>query len=366
MRSFERQLSANSAELERQKREITEGSTGWESPSNIAIVKYWGKYPDQIPANASLSLTLTEACTRTVIKFRWNEKIDGPVITFRFDGEERKDFADRIGRYFSLLTTFMPWIRNAEFNIESLNTFPHSSGIASSASSMSALALGLCDIENKMYGKDPGENFYRKASFLSRLGSGSASRSVIPEMAIWGITASCKESSDEFAIPAPAIHEQFKGLNDSILIIESEQKKISSSFGHDLMKTNPYAKLRFEAAEENMQLLCKVMNTGDLGTFIDIMENEALSLHAMMMTSKPGYLLVKPNTIDAIQRIRDYRSNTGLAVGFTLDAGANVHVIYPSDQSEPIGNFIDSELKPLCEGGTIIHDRMGGGPIRLK
>ena len=34
------------------------GTVAWDSPSNIALVKYWGKKPVQLPANASISFTL--------------------------------------------------------------------------------------------------------------------------------------------------------------------------------------------------------------------------------------------------------------------------------------------------------------------
>jgi diphosphomevalonate decarboxylase len=96
------------------------------------------------------------------------------------------------------------------------------------------------------------------------------------------------------------------------------------------------------------------------------MENEALSLHAMMMTSSPGFLLMKPNTLAAIEKLRDFRMKTGLSIGYTLDAGANLHILYPKYQAENILSFIESELKEFCESGTIIHDKMGRGPFNLS
>lgn len=365
MKKFEDQLTKEAEELQNLPPEKREGNVGWESPSNIAFVKYWGKYPRQIPANASLSLTLSKAVTRTRIAFQYHPQQSETSVQFEFEGQRKGDFAARIEKYLSGLTGLLPWIAHTSFFIRSENTFPHSSGIASSASAMSAMALCLCDIEKDIYQQEYAGDYFRKASFLARLGSGSASRSLYGKMAEWGITASCTESSDEYAIPVPELHDEFKGMKDSILIVESGKKKVSSSLGHDLMKSNPYAKLRFEAAEENMQQLCKVLQLGDLGGFIDIMENEALSLHAMMMTSAPGYILMRPNSLDAIHRIRAYRNRTGLAVGFTLDAGANVHVIYPEKQADKIRKFIDTELKELCEHGTIIHDEMGSGPKRI-
>jgi len=38
----------------------------------------------------------------------------------------------------------------------------------------------------------------------------------------------------------------FVTFNDSILIVDSDQKKVSSSVGHGLMNTNPFSESRFK------------------------------------------------------------------------------------------------------------------------
>ena len=366
MREFEYKLKKEVEVLTQKEPEQTQGKIFWKSPSNIAIVKYWGKYPGQIPANASLSLTLSETVTKTSIEFNYSNNRERPEIEFELEGEENADFLARITRYLKEIEDYLPWLRYTDLKIKSENTFPHSSGIASSASSMSALAAGLCNIEDILFKHSDPENFHRKVSFLARLGSGSASRSVFGKMSVWGQTSEWSESSDEYAIPVTLIHNNFIGMKDSILIIESGKKELPSSLGHRLMKTNHYAKMRFEAAEENMQKLSTILKNGDMYQFIDILENEALSLHAMMMTSSPGYILMKPNSLEAIQRIRNYRNRTGISIGFTLDAGANVHVLYPKAVKDGVRYFIDLELKPLCENGRIIHDEMGEGVVPFE
>ena len=51
---------------------LTNGNVTWSSPSNIALVKYWGKKEDQIPTNPSISFTL-DAC-KTTTKLSYLEK----------------------------------------------------------------------------------------------------------------------------------------------------------------------------------------------------------------------------------------------------------------------------------------------------
>ena len=46
----------------------------WSSPSNIALVKYWGKNKDQTPKNSSISFTLSTCNTKTSIIFSKSDK----------------------------------------------------------------------------------------------------------------------------------------------------------------------------------------------------------------------------------------------------------------------------------------------------
>ena len=103
------------------------------------------------------------------------------------------------------------------------------------------------------------------------------------------------------------------------------------------------------------------LKTGDFSSFIEIVESEALSLHAMMMTSMPYFILMKPNTLEIINRIWSYRKQSDSKVCFTLDAGANVHVLYPLAEKQQIQTFISNDLAPFCKNGEFIHDETGLG-----
>lgn len=211
------------------------------------------------------------------------------------------------------------------------------------------------------------ETFLHKASYISRIGSGSACRSVYPGAALWGMHDDFTESSQEYAIPCYSdMDPVFLGMRDAILILSSDEKQVSSSLGHSMMEGNPFANVRYQQAEKHLVEIASAMKKGDLTTFGEIVEREALTLHALMMTSDPSYLLINPATVEVIGRLRSWRERTGIPAYFTLDAGPNVHLLYPKEHAAEVETFITRELLQFCENGRWIHDHVGKGPVQIK
>ena len=420
--------------------EISTQTVSESAPSNIALIKYWGKYADQVPANPSISYTLNNCRTNTEIQFLANEPFS--VQTF-LAGKEEPKFAEKIQNYFKRIEPYLPWILKGKFIINTENTFPHSSGIASSASGFAAIAKCLMALDSKfevreakfgdhalemnqqpveMDVQDPEmdvqgpemdlqgpemdfqasemdlqglemdlqrrqnittgvstvannqQRTTKKASFLARLGSGSACRSLYDGLVVWGETPEVEGSSDLFAVKYPdeEIHPKFKNFNDWVLLIHEGQKSVSSTVGHGLMNTNPYAEKRFQEARENFIPLKKILKEGDLSAFIKLVEHEALTLHAMMMMSEPAFILMKTGTLEVINKIWKFREETGLPLFFTLDAGANVHLLFPDESKEERGKrkeegatnqelieeFINNELLQHTQNGGVVKDFM--------
>jgi diphosphomevalonate decarboxylase len=347
--------------------EIKQGSAEWRSPSNIALVKYWGKYGTQLPKNPSISFTLSNSFSQTSLKFEPSKTSETVQLKFTFEEKDNPKFEAKIQTFLNSIIPYFPFLRDYKLTVNSFNSFPHSTGIASSASSMSALALCLCDMEKQISKKPISEEFFlRKASFIARLGSGSACRSVYPYLALWGKCDAVENSSNEWAIGMKdQVHEVFHSFQDSILIISSEEKSVSSRAGHALMENHTFGKVRFEQAFKNITLLLEALKSGDIETFGSIVEEEALTLHALMMTSKPSYILISPNTLKVIEKIRQFRTQNNIPVYFTLDAGPNVHILYPQEVNNQIKNFIQQDLLSLCEGGKCIHDQVAEGIAKL-
>ena len=136
--------------------------------------------------------------TTTALAFAPKEGQNGFSFSFRFEGEEAPAFHPKMEAFFERIVDYCPYLLNHKLIIESSNSFPHSSGIASSASSMSALALALLSIEQQAGGLTDPAQFNKKASFLARLGSGSAARSIQGPMMSWGETTAIAGSSQAF------------------------------------------------------------------------------------------------------------------------------------------------------------------------
>ena len=337
-------------------------TSAWKSPSNIALVKYWGKKGLQLPANPSISFTLDNALSDTKVEALKVQGQTSVSVELYFEGQRNDAFEIKIKTFLEKAVKAFTWLNNHHLVIKSSNTFPHSSGIASSASAFSALALCLCSIDEQIR-QEADPMFFEKASYWSRIGSGSACRSVYGGFNLWGQTPALNGSSDEYAVNIDdIIHPVFQDFNDTILIIEKGKKAVSSTAGHALLNAHPFADIRYASGFKNTELLLEVLESGDLDKFIQIVESEALMLHALMMTSPTPFILMKPHTLSVIEKIWDFRNQTGLPLLFTLDAGANVHLLNPVKDRDKVQEFVKNELVGYCQNGLYLCNAVGKGP----
>lgn len=340
----------------------------WSAPSNIALVKYWGKKEngEQIPANPSISFTLKNCKTITSLEVIKKEDVSAFSFDLLFEDQPKEEFKPKIQKFLERIESFCPYLKEYHLVINTENTFPHSSGIASSASGMAALAMNIMSLEKELNPVISDVYFYAKASFLARLGSGSACRSIKGEVVAWGENETIVSSSDLFGVEFDLLHDNFKNYQDTILLVDKGEKQVSSTVGHNLMYGHPYAERRFDQAHDNIASIAEILKEGNVNEFIKIVESEALTLHGMMMTSMPYFILMKPNTLEIINKIWKYRNETNTPVCFTLDAGANVHVLYPNNVKEQVVQFIQNELVVFCQNGQYICDEIGNGAEQLK
>ena len=198
--------------------------------------------------------------------------------------------------------------------IKTRNNFPKGIGVASSASGFAALTLAASGAVNLTPSK-------RKLSILARLGSGSACRSIPNGIVEWR-KGKDSNSSYSYSLYSP----NYWSLIDIVVVVDAKEKKISSTKGHGLAKKSPFFKARIDGLEQKLTAIKKAMKNKNFKKFGEILEKEALNMHAVMMTSTPSLLYWQGKTIEIIQAIKSWRKE-GLKSYFTLDAGPTVHVI---------------------------------------
>ncbi len=233
--------------------------------------------------------------------------------------------------------------RNEYALVSTVNNFPVGSGIASSASGFAALAMAA----STAYGLHLSE---KDLSRLARRGSGSACRSVPSGFVEWQAGTS---DADSYAFTiAPTDHWD---LVDLIAIVDKSHKKTGSTEGHQLAYTSSFQHSRVEDAPRRLQICRQAILERDFASFSSIVELDCLMMHAVMMTSSPGLMYWKPATLEIIQKVTSLREQ-GLPVCFTIDAGANVHIITLKENL----SIIQAEIQKMTSVQSLLVSGPGG------
>ena len=324
------------------------------SPANIAFIKYWGQKDQKLilPYNDSFSMNLSSCYTIIDLILEENPSVNELYIKNYQEKNFKKETGEtleKVKKYLKVAENFFGRKINFGFKIYSQNSFPKKAGIASSASFFSGLALGFSlAFDQKLSEK--------KLSILARLsGSGSACRS-IPDGFSWWRKGKNSQTSYAFSIAPP----NFWGLNDLVIIVSSEEKKVSSSEGHKYAPTSPFFKFRISDVEKRAKLIKKAFFKKDFTLFGSLVEEETLSMHLIMMTQKPPLYYWSGKTIEIIKKIVELRKK-GIEGYYTIDAGENVHLIcQKNDQKKFFDYFIN---QPEVEEIIINHPTEGAKTI---
>jgi diphosphomevalonate decarboxylase len=315
-----------------------------EAKPNIAFIKYWGNRDNtlRLPSNGSISMNLDGLYTRTTVSFQPSLPYDELVI----NGHETAGKGrDRISYILDIIRGMANIIERAE--VISENNFPSGAGIASSASAFAALALA----GSKAAGLKLGE---RELSRLARRGSGSASRSIPGGFVEWQ-AGTDDEDSFAFSIAEPNHWD----LVDCIAIVTASHKKTGSTEGHSVAGTSPLQAARVADTPRRLEICRSAILNKDFNAFASIVELDSDMMHAVMMTSTPSLHYWKPETIRAMNAVRGWR-NEGIQVCYTIDAGANVHVICLETEA----HTIDKRLREI-DGVRDVRVARAGGPARI-
>lgn len=309
--------------------------------ANIAFIKYWGNRDNnlRLPINGSISMNLDGLYTRTTVSFQPSLPFDELII----NGHEVVGKGlERVSYILDLIREKAGVRMNAE--VMSDNNFPSGAGIASSAAAFAALALA----GSKAAGLDLNE---RDLSILARRGSGSASRSIPSGFVEWQ-GGERDEDSFSYSI-APPDHWN---LVDCVAIVSSAHKKTGSTEGHAIAGTSPLQSARVADAPRRLEICRNAILKKDFEAFANIIEHDSDMMHAVMMTSNPPLMYWQSATVEIFHQVREWRAG-GLPVGYTVDAGANVHVICLSDHAKEV----EKRLREIPNVKDVLAAGVGGG-----
>jgi diphosphomevalonate decarboxylase len=329
------------------------------APANIAFIKYWGRYDHKLflPLNPSISMTLSSCHTITEAELISDDK---DIVEIKFYNQKAytqilpgKDIKE--GDMFSQIERIRKLAGSTKHvHIKSENSFPADAGIASSASGFSALTAALLLV----YGLD--EQFNDKIEFSKQIrlcGSASAARSGYGGF-VELLTG--KEHDDSYAVQL--YDENYWELYDLVCVVDPLKKKVSSSKGHENTSSSAFMKARQQELPERIKALKTALQQKDLPSLGELIEQDALSMHAVMMTQTPSLLYWNSGTLSIIHQLKDLRDSQQIYGYFSMDAGANVHVITNKTNLD--------KLLPLLQANKaideIIVDKVGNGVEIIK
>lgn len=287
------------------------------APSNIAFIKYWGKKDEylRLPENGSISMNLSNLQTTTTVEFSSDIKKDTVVI----DGMSNQKEQDRVIAHLDRIRAMAKIKERAR--VISRNNFPTSTGLSSSASGFAALSLA----GSRAAGLKLSE---KELSILARMGSGSACRSIPDGFTEW---LAGETSDDSYAVSL--FPPDYWNILDIVAVVSKSKKVISTSEGQKLSSTSPFFSNRLLRIKDKIADMKKLIREKDFEKFGEIVEAEALELHAIMLTSTPPLIYWLPQTVEVMRAVVQWRKE-GLPVYFTVNTGQDVHLLIEEENKK--------------------------------
>jgi len=274
------------------------------APINIALIKYWGKkdIKEVLPYQPSLSLSLDIFETETVI-----QKADHNDFVFKINNIEDDKIKHKVETFIKL---FDININLNGIEIHTKNTGPTAAGLASSASGFAALAVAVNRFFNFNYDLD-------MLSSLTRKGSGSAIRSLLPRAVAW--------------LPDGHIEQVDFSFDDvclGVVIINDQKKSIGSTEAMKLsVETSPLYTQWVKQSFIDFEAFKETLKNKDFKKLGSITEKNALLMHEVCHQTVPKIQYLSPSSYDVISLIQSLRTTLDIDCYVTMDAGPNVKVL---------------------------------------
>lgn len=308
---------------------------------NIALVKYWGKadVAQNLPAVGSLSITLGGLASTTTVRFDKTLTED----RFRFAGAEAPAMARRVAACLDEMRRATGTGSYAA--VESDNDFPTAAGLASSASGFAALVTAAdAALGSGMERAELAE--------LARRASGSAARSLFGGFVELSLVEEGRRTETR-QILAPEVWP----LAVVVAVTDAGPKSVGSTAGMLLTeRTSPYYAAWVESSPADLAEARAAVARRDFEALAEVSESSCLTMHAVMLSARPGLVYWNGATVECLHRVRALRTD-GVPVFFTIDAGPQLKAVCLPEAVEEVA----SALAGVSGVERVLRCGLGGG-----
>jgi diphosphomevalonate decarboxylase len=273
-----------------------------------ALVKYHGlkDWKLRIPYHDSISVNTTSFGSDVVVR---EEK--GGSSELLVEGKVNEDALRRIESVSMRLTGRR--FEELGLRLDSGN-FPQvdAKGLGFSSSAGAAVTMALFHATSG--GKKPD---LTELSRVARLFAGSASRTVVGG---FSRLYAGKGYEDTYA-------EKFADEKDLPLrmVIVPLSSSVHTEDAHREVESSPFFKARIQSAAKRCDEVERAIKGGDLDKLGELVEQDTLELHSITMTGKNRMVIMSPDTIKVITKVRELRSNSVRAY-FSMQTGPSVFI----------------------------------------
>lgn len=295
------------------------------APANIALCKYWGKRDTELnlPATSSLSVSLPDRGSHIVLSLHAGESDairlnDAPVSS-------ASSFYRRFTEYLDLFRTPSGWRVNAEIR----SSVPVGAGLASSASGFASIVIALDQWLDWRLTRE-------ELSILARLGSGSACRSLWNGFVEWE-AGSRPDGMDSHGVP---LSDNWPGFCIGLMIFTERTKPISSR--EAMQRTVQTSRLYRDwpdTVERDLCFIKKAIHEKNFHLLGKTAESNAMAMHATLRDAEPSINYDLPETLAAMEQVRQFRETTGTDLYFTQDAGPNLKLLFMEQDLQQVARY---------------------------
>jgi diphosphomevalonate decarboxylase len=305
---------------------MTRSPVSVRSPVNIALIKYWGKADPikVLPTTTSVSLTLTDLYSETTIE---------PATAFSFSLNGVSLTKQELQR----IQKVVDYFPQEPIKITSINSFPTAAGLASSASGSAALTVAL-----KHYFKL--DLSFDELVRITRLGSGSAVRSLVDGFAVWHPAGHVEQ-----------LDNPFLDLRMIVCVVSDQKKAISSREAMKITQsTAPTYTDWVRASKDDYRSIRQAILNSDLSQVGVIMEKNSQRLHDIMKASQPSIVYQTTLSHDILAFVKTMRTEGRFAYA-TMDAGPNVKILTTQHDCDRLVKALKDVMNV-----SVIVSRIGG------